>query len=73
MQYRFCSGKLSKDYCEKLANKITSLDDLPAACKVYSNVVELVKSKAGPVDPFAGMAGGQAVSARSARSKGRGE
>ena len=66
------AGKLSKDYCEKLANNITSLDDLPAGCKAYGNVVDKVKAKSGAVDPFAGMAGGQAVSARTALSKGRG-
>ena len=68
----FFPGKLSKDYCEKLANNITSLDDLPAGCKAYGNVVDKVKAKSGAVDPFAGMAGGQAVSARTALSKGRG-
>lgn len=44
------------------------------ACQKYDAVVEKVKAAAAASspDPFAGMAGGQAVSARSARSAGRG-
>ena len=65
---------LSKSECEKFAEGISSLKDLPASCEKYSSVVDKVKSKEKPaIDPFAGMAGGQAVSARAAMAGGRGE
>jgi hypothetical protein len=74
-KYSFSLGKkeFSKEYCELLASKLTSLEDLPTACQKYDAVVDKVKKAAAATpDPFAGMAGGQAVSARSARSAGRG-
>ena len=65
---------VSKSECEKFAEGISSLKDLPASCEKYSSVVDKVKSKEKPaIDPFAGMAGGQAVSARAAMAGGRGE
>jgi hypothetical protein len=65
--------EFSKEYCELLASKVMSLEDLPMACQKYDAVVDKVKkAAAASPDPFAGMAGGQAVSARSARSAGRG-
>ena len=49
------------------------MSDLPAACQQYPSVVDKVKAKAEPeIDPFAGMAGGTAVSAKAARAGGRG-
>ena len=48
------------------------MSELPAACQQYQSVVETVKAKEPEIDPFAGMAGGTAVSAKAARAGGRG-
>jgi hypothetical protein len=62
----------SKSDCDKLADQISSMSELPVACQQYKSVVEKVKAKEPEIDPFAGMAGGQAVSAKAARAGGRG-
>jgi hypothetical protein len=66
------SAVSSKSECETLAASISSMSELPAACLKYASVVESVKAKEPGIDPFAGMAGGQAVSAKAARAGGRG-
>jgi hypothetical protein len=53
-----------------LAAKILSIGDLPAECKNYDSVKDVLqKRKTINVDPFAGMRG--ATSARAERSQGR--
>jgi hypothetical protein len=56
--------------------KLTDVKDLPAACRKYKNVVELLEAKVegsgtASVDPFEGMWAGAAAAARSSRVHGR--
>lgn len=58
-----------KAYCEALAAKIASVSDLPAICKTFDTVQEMLQKRKTVVDPFAGMKG--ATQARADRSSGR--
>lgn len=61
--------------CRKLSDESNSIDDLPAACRAYSTIVEKMeqkKLKNRPTDPFAGMRAGAAVEAKRAKAEGRG-
>ncbi|KAG7336912.1 hypothetical protein IV203_006172 [Nitzschia inconspicua] len=60
--------------CQKIASKLSRLEDLPSACKNYSSVVEAVKRKTTSVSAediaFQGMRPGQAIQARRSRAGG---
>lgn len=61
--------------CRKLSDETNSIDDLPASCRAYSAIVELMKQKTHrrrPTDPFAGMHAGAAAEAKRAKAEGRG-
>ena len=62
----------SQDYCESLALKLSTLKELPVACRKYDSVVKKLESKEkAAADPFAGMWSGQALAARNSRAQGR--
>lgn len=72
LTYPHFSDNKSQAYCEDLANKMSKLQDLPAYCRKYDDVVKKMESKQqkDAVDPFAGMRPGEAVRARAARTRG---
>ena len=62
-----------QDSCDKLANLLTSVSDLPAACLKYSAAVQKVQSKQDRLargDAFSGMTAGAAVQARASKARG---
>eukprot|EP00544_Gedaniella_sp_CCMP2646_P003234 CAMPEP_0202506988 /NCGR_PEP_ID=MMETSP1361-20130828/51484_1 /ASSEMBLY_ACC=CAM_ASM_000849 /TAXON_ID=210615 /ORGANISM="Staurosira complex sp., Strain CCMP2646" /LENGTH=127 /DNA_ID=CAMNT_0049141079 /DNA_START=548 /DNA_END=931 /DNA_ORIENTATION=- len=66
----------SLQYCQGLAAKLTSVKDLPTACKKYPEVVKTLQrqttgGKEDSTIAFEGMRPGSAAEARRARSKGR--
>ncbi|GAX11276.1 hypothetical protein FisN_7Lh375 [Fistulifera solaris] len=66
--------KVSYETCRKLSENTNNIDDLPASCRAYSAIVELMeqkKLKSRPTDPFAGMRAGAAVEAKRAKAEGR--
>ena len=61
------------DACEKLANRLENMTDLPMACHNYPSVVRKVRNKQERAlrgDVYLGMHAGAAVQARASKARG---
>lgn len=58
-----------QEYCERLAEKIKTISDLPSSCKNFDSVKAVLQKRKTVTDPFAGMRG--ATQARADRTRGQ--
>lgn len=63
---------VTEAYCSSLLRDHLKHDSMPQECRSFASIREAMKNnKQEEVNPFAGMAGGQALAAQSARAGGR--
>ena len=63
---------VTEAYCSSLLRDHLKHDySMPQECRSFASIREAMKNKKEEVNPFAGMAGGQALAAQSARAGGR--
>jgi hypothetical protein len=65
----FQYGTDQQAYCERLAESIKTVSDLPSACKNFDSVKAVLQKRKTVTDPFAGMKG--ATQARADRTRGQ--
>lgn len=66
----------SKEECEKIADTIGAVEELPVSCRNYGDIVQKLRSgtaKDRADNPFEGLSAGQAVEATRARKQGGGK